>query len=403
MSLKQNRSFKIIFLMGAFTNIGDSLFFIISMWYVANSTDVAIYAGMAGFLFTLPEALLIFTGPFIDKVHPKRILAAAAFGQLVAIGAITLLFLTGQMEVLYLLPLLFLSACCSAITYPVEETVLPQIVKKEELVRANSWFSVAYKLSDSLFDSIAGLMLVAVSVSFLYQLNFVIFLLPLILLKFFTFPRQADEVEPFRLKEYRNELKDGFRFVMNSKLKWMVAPLAVLNFFTALTIVALPYFSNELSASPSTYGFLLGAAGIGSMTGALLIGKMEQVMNAGRILTLGVGLHGVLWGLMTFSQNTFTACVFIFFAHVCMGGYNVIYASFIQSMTPKHLLGRVNTTVDSVITIAMPVGALAGGVVLGFLPVRGVMLTFTAALILTSFFYLKTSIDQWGREEEQRV
>ncbi|WP_158290450.1 MFS transporter [Halobacillus salinus] len=386
MSLKGNRKFKIVFMLGTFTNIGDSLFFIITMWYMANQSEFALVAGVAGFLFTLPEALLIFTGPLIDRTNPKRILFLAAFFQLVVHSSLIFLFVTGLDSPLNLLPLIFVSACCSAITYPVEETVLPKIVEEKDLIRANSLFSIAYKLSDSLFDSVAGILLIIGSVTLLYGINLVIFLIPFLLLRLFRFFYKTEEGS-FEVESYKKDLKKGVSFVMGSTLKWILFPLAIVNFFTAMNLVALPFFSNQLAASPSTYGFLLSASGLGSMVGALLIATGAEKVKPGVALTLGLFFHGVLWLFVVFSPNVLVACCFIFLANLCMGAYNVVYASLFQSITPKHLLGRVNTAVDSVITVAMPFGALTAGLIMEWVPVRYVMVCFSIMLVITSILY----------------
>ncbi|WP_298786135.1 MFS transporter [uncultured Marinococcus sp.] len=387
MSLKQNKNFKSILGLGLFTNIGDSLFFIVTMWYVANNSDVAIYAGLAVFLFTLPETLLIFFGPLVDRFNPKRILAFSATGQILVHLIIIVLFITSMMTIPMLLLLLFISAICSSITYPVEETMLPQIVENDELVRANSIFTVVYKLSDSLFDGIAGIILVVGTVSLIYEANLLVFLIPLLMLKFLKFQTNTEELETFDMKSYTRELKEGISFVSHSKIKFILLPLAFLNFFTAVNTVALPFFADELTSSPSTYGFLLAFSGAGSMIGALMVNKIQQVLSPGKILTYGLLANGLLWFFMTISTVPYVAFVFIFLANFWMGAYNIIFASLFQVLTPVHLLGRMNTTVDSVITIAMPIGALLGGIIIDVMPLRVVMALNAVALVFTSITY----------------
>lgn len=52
MSLRKNKQFQSLFGIGIFTNIGNSFFFIISMWYVTKITSNPIYTGLVVFLFT---------------------------------------------------------------------------------------------------------------------------------------------------------------------------------------------------------------------------------------------------------------------------------------------------------------------------------------------------------------
>ncbi|MCM3005884.1 MFS transporter [Priestia koreensis] len=391
MNLIRNKNFNSIIIIGLINNIGDSLFFIVTMWYVANNSNVSIYAGLAVFLFTLPETLLIFIGPLIDRVNPKKILMLSTCGQIIIHTILIVLFLGDIVNIPVLLILLLFSAICSSITYPVEETILPQIVEGKDLVKANSVFTVAYKLSNSLFDGVAGILLVVGSASLIYQINLVIFILPLFLIRLIKYNLQTEEFEKFNFSVYSQELKEGLSFILNSNIKIMLIPLALLNFFTSINLVALPFFSNSLSESASTYGFLLASSGVGSMLGAVIVNKIEKYVLPGKILTFGLFFNGVLWILMTISKVDYLAFFFMFLASLCLGGYNIIFTSLFQAMTPIKLLGRVNTSIDSVITLAMPIGALVGGIIIDIFPLKLVMLLYALALIVTGFIYFKNN------------
>lgn len=387
MNLLKNKLFKSIFSIGIFTNIGDSIFFIVTMWYISNNANHSFYTGVVVFLFTLPDTLLLFLGPFIDKFNPKNILSIATTSQILIHIILVLLFVFDSVTIGILLVLLFFSAISSSVIYPVEETMIPQVVENRDIVQANSWFSIAYKLTNSLFDGLAGLLLAISAVSWLYGMNLFIFIIPLLLIKRLNVIVKTKPQETFQSKTYVKDLKEGLSFVMKSTIRLMVLPLAFLNFFTAINIVALPFFANSLSPNPSTYGLLLSFSGIGSMLGALVINRLEARLSVGKLLTVGLFLNGVMWLGTIFSPLPAIAYLFIFLANFCMGGYNIIFSSLFQVMTPPELLGRVNTCVDSIITIAMPIGSLVGGGLLAILPLQTVMVLNASALIVTAIIY----------------
>ncbi|GAF65154.1 putative MFS transporter [Bacillus sp. TS-2] len=51
----KNKNFIILWLGRIFTNLGDSIFYILSMWLVFEVTESPIYVGIAGVMFTLPS------------------------------------------------------------------------------------------------------------------------------------------------------------------------------------------------------------------------------------------------------------------------------------------------------------------------------------------------------------
>lgn len=71
-----------------------------------------------------------------------------------------------------------------------------------------------------------------------------------------------------------------------------------------------------------------------------------------------------------------------------MGAYNIVYSSLFQVITPNHMLGRVNTTIDSLITVAMPIGGLIGGIIINMISVNLALSLQGIALIITAFIYI---------------
>ena len=386
MSLYKNKQFKSLFGIGIFTNIGDSFFFIVSMWYITKITENPVYTGLVVFLFTLPETLLLFFGPLIDRFDLKNILFISTITQISVHLCLITLLLTNSLSIYVLCILLLFSALSSAIIYPIEETMLPQVVAKQDIIKANSWYTVAYKMTNSIFDGLAGILLAVGTVSGMYSINLLVFLVPLILIR--HLPKKTKKLDyHFSLKEYVVNLKDGIQFVFQSNIKHMVLPLTFLNFFTAMNIVCLPYFAKALTNNPTAYGLILSISGIGSMIGSIMVNKIETYFPVGKILTFGLIFNGIFWMLAILSPTPILVYLFVFLTNFCMGVYNVIFAALFQVMTPKHLLGRVNTCVDSLITFAMPIGSLAGGGILAILSTTQLMLINACALLMTGVFY----------------
>lgn len=386
MNLHENKQFRSLFGIGIFTNIGDSFFFIVSMWYVTKIAENPLYTGLVVFLFSLPEILLLFFGPLIDYFDSKKILFISTTTQISVHLLLITLLLTNSLSIYILFILLFFSALSSAIIYPIEETMIPQVVAKQDIIRANSWYTVAYKMTNSIFDGLAGVLLAFGSISGMYSINLLVFLIPLILIH--HLPRKTKKMDyHFSLKAYIVNLKEGIQFVFQSNIKHMILPLTFLNFFTAMNIVCLPYFAKSLTNSPTTYGFILGISGMGSMIGSIMVNKIETYFPVGKILTFGLIFNGIFWILAIVSSLPILVYLFVFITNFCMGVYNVIFAAVFQVMTPKHLLGRVNTCVDSLITFAMPIGSLADGGILAILSTTQLMFINALALLMTGVFY----------------
>ncbi len=72
--LFKNKNFQFLLWSRISSNIGDSIFYIVSMWAILEISRSPILTGVAGFLFTLPSIFNVLLGPLIDRSHPKKII-----------------------------------------------------------------------------------------------------------------------------------------------------------------------------------------------------------------------------------------------------------------------------------------------------------------------------------------
>ncbi|WP_225969505.1 hypothetical protein, partial [Treponema pedis] len=80
------------------------------------------------------------------------------------------------MSVIPLFSIIFISTLLGNINYEVEDTVIPNIVSEENLVKANSLLEISYTITDSIFNGISGFLIASFSASVLYKLNIILFI-----------------------------------------------------------------------------------------------------------------------------------------------------------------------------------------------------------------------------------
>ncbi|MGL5750631.1 MAG: MFS transporter [Paraclostridium sp.] len=386
MEIFKNKNFIMVMLARLMINFADSLFYILIIWYSSKTLGSAYYTSIATFLFLIPETLLIFIGPVIDKLNQKEILL---FSVAIQIVLMLLLIVFGHDNINFLLFIVLISSFMSAITYPIEEAIIPQIVDTESLVTANSVLEVTYKIFDSLFNGISGFLLVAYSTSTLFKVNLFAFILPLFIILFIKFKYVQSE-DSYSFNEYVDDLKEGSKFVINSPLIYMLVPLIFVNFFNSSNAVILPFFSQQYQNPSETFGLIMSIKGIGGIIGAILINYVKKILPTGKLLSVLLVLNGFFWTIFLFTGGKLISYVFLLIAYIFFGMYNIIYSSLFQAITPIKFMGRITTSIDTIITIAMPLGTLFGGMILNFLPYNISMLFSAIAVIITGIFYYKS-------------
>ena len=179
--IKQNMDFRNLFLGRLFLNLGDSLVYILFMWFLYDFTKDSLFAGIAAFFFSLPSLFGIFWGPIVDNADNKKLLTTLSkimITSMLILSTFTNILGPNLYVLLAFIPIL---AFASELSYPIGESLMPKIVKGSDLTKANSLIMISSTGADLFFN--AGS---AVIISF-FSFDKMLFLVSLIFLTSYIF------------------------------------------------------------------------------------------------------------------------------------------------------------------------------------------------------------------------
>jgi MFS family permease len=124
----------------------------------------------------------------------------------------------------------------------------------------------------------------------------------------------------------------------------------------------------DLGLSPTAAGIIAGCGGLGSLAGSMLAEPALRRFGAKTTLIAGFALGGAFQGLVPLAHGTaLRAGLFLLGAQIIGDGFMTIAfvndVSLRQLLVPDRLLGRVSATANVLGVVAMPIGALAGGII----------------------------------------
>ena len=302
---------------------------------------------MAGAIYVLPFILLSTTaGILADRYSKRSIIVYTRLAEVVVIlfGVLTFFL---QSELFSFLALFFMAAH-SAIFGPCKYGIVPEIVSKENISKANGILT-----SSSYVAIILGTFLA----SFLADITDRNFVISLALCSLFSITAflvslklqhtppagSTKKVTPKLITEMRNNLRIIRReptllsAVLGSSFFLFIGSYVQLNM--------IPYAMNVLHLSDvqGGYMFLLTALGIG--IGALCAGKLSgKSVEFGLVPLGGIGM-GISCLLLDFYSGSIpTVLVLIFLIGLFGGLYLVPLDSYIQMASPKTLRGQIVAT-----------------------------------------------------------
>ena len=361
----KNKNFSILLFGRLITNFGDSIYSIATLTLIYSLTKSTFYSGITLFLISFTAILQIFISPIISKFNVKYFLIISQLLQAIILLVITYLIFIDKLHITTLIIFIVCISFINQIVYPIQLGLLPKIVKLQELVKANSLFSIAYQGSDALFNSIGGFIITVFGTIFAFIINSFTFFVNSILFIFLSSDLSKNEKTTNTTQEnYLSKLSSGIKIWNKPLLKPLLIGIIIINFSTSSLLTVLP----EYSETSYFYGILLSASGLGILIGAFL--SNTQILKNIRLsilyttFTLGIALS---WGTLSIlNNNSITNRIINFslflFGWILIGILNTYSQTMIQCIISKDKLDVAMSTMIGLSIAFTPLGALIAGI-----------------------------------------
>ena len=382
----KNKNFSILLFGRLITNFGDSIYSIATLTLIYTLTKSTFYSGITLFLISFTAILQIFVSPLISKFNVKRFLIISQLFQAIILLAITYLIYINKLQITTLIIFIVCISFINQIVYPVQLALLPKIVKQEDLVKANSLFSIAYQGSDALFNSIGGFIITVFGTIYAFIINSITFFINSFIFIFLSnnLSKNTNTIQ----ENYFSKLSSGIKIWNTPLLKPLLIGIIIINFSTSSLLTLLP----EYSETSYFYGILLSASGLGILIGAFL--SNSQILKNIRLsvlyttFTLGIGLS---WGALSIVNNNFiTNKIFNFslflFGWILIGILNTYSQTMIQCIISKDKLDVAMSTMIGLSIAFSPLGALLAGVLSIKYSIKTIII-ITSLLIFSIFLF----------------
>lgn len=382
----KNKNFSILLFGRLITNFGDSIYSIATLTLIYTLTKSTFYSGITLFLISFTAILQIFVSPLISKFNVKRFLIISQLFQAIILLAITYLIYINKLQITTLIIFIVCISFINQIIYPVQLALLPKIVKQEDLVKANSLFSIAYQGSDALFNSIGGFIITVFGTIYAFIINSITFFINTFIFIFLSnnLSKNTNTIQ----ENYFSKLSSGIKIWNTPLLKPLLIGIIIINFSTSSLLTLLP----EYSETSYFYGILLSASGLGILIGAFL--SNSQILKNIRLsvlyttFTLGIGLS---WGaLSVLNNNSITNKIINFslflFGWILIGILNTYSQTMIQCIISKDKLDVAMSTMIGLSIAFSPLGALLAGVLSIKYSIKTIII-ITSLLIFSIFLF----------------
>jgi len=156
---------------------GDQFYLVALPWVILQLTGSAVAMGSILMLAAVPRAVLMLLGGALsDRFSPRKIMMCTASARTLFVAAIGILLWAHQLHIWHLYLLAFAFGTADAFGAPAASTFLPSLVKKEQLLAANSVFQSTAQVTMIAAPAPAGLVIRAFGAVWAFLLDAVSFL-----------------------------------------------------------------------------------------------------------------------------------------------------------------------------------------------------------------------------------
>ncbi|HDX9712622.1 TPA: MFS transporter [Bacillus cereus] len=364
----------IIFIFGLLiSRIGDSLYTFSLPWIAYKLTGSAVIMSSLFAISVLP--IVIFgpiVGVIVDRWDRRKLMWIADLLCIFFVTTIPVLHILGLLQLWHLYVVSFILAVLSMLFDVATVTVIPQIAG-QSLTRANSAYQMVLQIASLAGPALAGIIVAIIggfNALWINVLSYIATLIAVLMLPKFKKTKPVDKSGNL-LQKIGREMKEGFKWLMNDRLNLALSLQAMVGNFGASAILGalMYYLLSTLHLTSEQSGLNYTLIGVGGLVGSIIVVPLEKRFRRGILIPalLGIGAIGLTYAI--WSKFWLAPGIAFGIAMVCNIAWNIIVASVRQETVPMNIQGRVLGFSRVLTRLAMPLGALVGGVISDYNPV----------------------------------
>jgi len=385
-----HRNFRLLWFGALTSSIGTWMQKVAQAWLIVTMTgsSSAFYLGLDSFAGEAP--ILLFTligGVVADRRDRRHMMLVSQVVQMTIAFILAALIYTERIEIWMVLALSFLSGCAQAFGGPAYQSLIPTLVGKDHLPNAVALNSIQFNLARVIGPIVAGVALATLGMVACFGLNGISFLFVIAAI----LALRDIHVPPTATESIVTQMKGGLRYVRDShNLKAVTALGFIVAFLGFPLLTFLPVIAKDVfGGDVGLYSRLMTFAGLGAVSGALIVAYIGKHRHIGRLLLVSLALFGASTAIFSLSREPFLSSVILFVGGVLLVMCTSLATSLAQLLAPADMRGRV----VSIYMVAFRGGSPLGGLASGWLVTQvgsapTVLMVNGIALTLVAVFFL---------------
>ncbi|MDR5694123.1 MAG: MFS transporter [Armatimonadota bacterium] len=383
LTLMRNRNYALLWTGQLVSQMGDRFHWLaISLWvYALTGSAIHVSLAMTAMTFgRVPFGLL--SGVLVDRLNRKTVLIVSDLARAIVVATIPFLIVY---SIWYVYVAIFLVSSASVFFRPAMFAVIPQVVRKEDLMPANSFFSAMDTATEVIGPILAGVVVMRMGYATALYLDAASYVVSALLVLAMTVPPLARTVESW-WGGIKKDMVEGFRYIWTHPLqRGLFLSIFVIFWVAGLNSLQTPLAKGVLGVTDVQFGFMSGVHGAGFLTASLLMGWFGGRFPKGALIIAGA----IIFVLATGAAGLAPSYEALLAAMFAWGFGNIVFlislVTLIMEITPQEIVGRVMANRQVALGVVNALALLGFGALADILGVRQsilVMAGLTLVLLL---------------------
>jgi len=334
------------------------------IWFVFQTTGSPTRIGIILALFPLARMVTSpFIGFLIDRLPRRSLMVVDNLVQAALYLLIPLFHNLHLLSFPVLIVIVLLAGALSPLSMIGRGVILPNIVPSEDLEVANGFSQIRMSFVSLFGPALGGVLVGFVGAPRTLIITAVCYALYVVSLLFIP----SSGYRAFQGRDEASIAPDsqlnGWQYLYKVPLLLL---LVIVTLFFNLTYgplePALPVLvARVFHAGASTLGLIWSSFAVGALLGTFLWSRLRPNWTLRIVISGIIFCWGVFSGGIGLSHHPWQAMTMMFFGGVTFAPYNILAATMQQKLIPDRHRGKVYGVMQSITSVGLPIGQLAGG------------------------------------------
>lgn len=385
--VRRNKDFRNFWYGQIVSQLGDRVHTLAVIWLVYSWSNSGSAVGFVLIASTLPAFLISpLAGSLLDKYDRKKIMIICDFLRSALVLILSILAFMNMLNLPIIVAFTAVISIGAAFFNPATMSIMPSLVKQEELTQANAFYQLSVNASGA-FGFLLGSGLIAlIGVPVAFLINGFSFLLS----AYFIMKLAYKHVPVIRESHFWADFKEGWN--VTKKIPLIIklfTPIIIINFFLSALYILIPVFAEGVfNRGSSGLGMMMTGLTLGMFFGALIMLRNKLQISIRMLLFASLCFIGLAFMMMSFFED-FNFYLFAFAAiGVFLNISNIALMALFQKIVPNEVRGKVFGLLTSASVSSQPISYGVMGLLTDLVAPGTILLFCAIALTLTAFRFL---------------